>query len=117
MGANTEDWARCAPRASRATGRRARDGRPVTTDRRYEPGTVEPVPPGTAVALDELADRISEDAAQLLYVVGQDLAEAGIPDNTRADGCRHHLSQATALLRAVADELRTMAASCPDRPR
>ena len=64
---------------------------------------------------DLLADRITEEIVQLLYVVRQDLCELGHPDPDLAAGARCRTSQAIAGLFEIAEELRGCPAGVPRR--
>jgi hypothetical protein len=64
---------------------------------------------------DLLADRLTEEIVQLLYVVRQDLCELGESDPDLAAGARCRTSQAIAGLFEVAEELRGYPAGVPRR--
>lgn len=64
---------------------------------------------------EHLADRITEEIVQLLYVVRQDLCELGGADADLAAGARCRTSQAIAGLFAIAEELRGCPAGVPRR--
>ncbi|WP_022930291.1 hypothetical protein [Patulibacter americanus] len=69
--------------------------------------------PATSPRNEHLADRITEEIVQLLYVVRQDLCELGHPDPDLAAGARCRTSQAIAGLFEVAEELRGCPAGIP----
>jgi hypothetical protein len=62
-----------------------------------------------------LADRLTEEIVQLLYVVRQDLCELTEPDPDLAAGARCRTSQAIAGLFEIAEELRGCPAGVPRR--
>jgi hypothetical protein len=74
-----------------------------------------PEDPATPPRHDLLADRITEEIVQLLYVVRQDLCELGHPDPDLAAAARCRTSQAIAGLFEVAEELRGCPAGVPRR--
>jgi hypothetical protein len=64
---------------------------------------------------EHLADRLTEEVVQLLYVVRQDLQELGAENPELASDARCRTSQAIAGLFAVAEELRGCPAGVPRR--
>jgi hypothetical protein len=74
-----------------------------------------PQDPSTPPRHEHLADRLTEEIVQLLYVVRQDLCELGHPDPDLAAGARCRTSQAIAGLFEVAEELRGCPAGVPRR--
>jgi hypothetical protein len=77
-------------------------------------GTQAPSTPSSSQR-ELLADRITEEIVQLLYVVRQDLCELGHSDPDLAAEARCRTSQAIAGLFEVAEELRGCPAGVPRR--
>jgi hypothetical protein len=79
------------------------------------PASPEVAPAPSAEERARLADRLTEEVVQLLYVVRQDLCELDHADPALAASARSRTSEAISTLREIADTLRGHPAPLPGR--
>jgi hypothetical protein len=79
------------------------------------PATAAAPPSLSAADRSLLADRLTEEVVQLLYVVRQDLCELDPADPALASSARCRTSDAISTLREIADALRGHPAPLPGR--